>query len=229
MMTDCRLRRGQSGFTLIELMIAAAVMGLVMAGLLGLLTAGQGAYSRGSNTIDAQQNVRVVLERIAKDIREAGYHPRPPDTSPATCPPGAGGLYPTGGATDSPCWSFYPIINQSGTGFTLQFDWNGDGVITTPAKVNDPFQCPAGAACRGERVIYALAGQNLTRQEVGVDGTAQVLATGITSLAFTYLQADNTAAPSLDLIRSVGILITAKIGSGGASATMADQIRLRGR
>ena len=60
-----------------------------MAGLLGLLTASRNAYSRGSGTIEAQQNARLALDRMGKEIREAGYHPWPPDTLPLTCPPGA--------------------------------------------------------------------------------------------------------------------------------------------
>jgi prepilin-type N-terminal cleavage/methylation domain-containing protein len=230
MTTNGRRHPGQRGFTMIELMIATAMLGLVMAGLLGLLRASLSAYARGSNTIDAQQNARVALDRIAKEIREAGYHPRPPDTTPATCPPGSpGGLYPSGGGTNAPCWSFYPVINQSATGLTLQYDWNGDGVITTNAKVNDAITCPTGATCRGERVIYALTGQDLTRQEIQVDNTPQVIATGVIALTFTYWQDNNTTAPSLDLIRSVRILITAKAGTDGSSATMTDQIRLRTR
>jgi prepilin-type N-terminal cleavage/methylation domain-containing protein len=226
MTTDGRRHHGQRGFTLVELLIATAILGLVMAGLLSLLTASQRAYSRGSNTIDAQQNARVALERLSKEIREAGYHPRPPDTAPATCP---SALYPSGGGTNSPCWSFYPIINQSATGLTLQYDWNGSGTITTAGKVNDPLACAAGTPCRGERVVYALAGQNLTRQETGVDATAQILATGITALTFTYLRDDGAVAPTQDLISSVRIQMTARAGNEGASATMTDQIRLRTR
>ena len=82
--------RGEGGFTLIELMISAAILGLMMAGLLGLLTASRNAYSRGSSTIDAQQNARLALDRMGKEIREAGYHPQPPDTA-STCPPAAPG------------------------------------------------------------------------------------------------------------------------------------------
>ena len=70
--------RGEGGFTLMELMISVAILGLVMAGLLGLLTASRDAYSRGSSTIEAQQNARLALDRMGKEIREAGYHPRPP-------------------------------------------------------------------------------------------------------------------------------------------------------
>jgi prepilin-type N-terminal cleavage/methylation domain-containing protein len=229
MMGPGRRIAGQAGFSLAELLVATAVVGIVMAGLVGLLSSSQSAYSRGTNTVDAQQNARVALERLAKEIREAGYHPRPPDTSPATCPPGPGNLYPSGGATDAPCWLFYPIVSPTATSLTLQYDWNGDGVITAGSKVNDPISCPAGAGCRGERVTYTLSGQTLTRQETGVDASAQPVATGITSLAFTYLQADGTTTASLDLIRSVRIQITAQSGSSGAFAAMTDQIRLRAR
>jgi len=219
----------QRGFTLIELMLATALLGFVMAGLLSLLTASQSAYARGTNTIDAQQNARVALDRLSKEIREAGFHPRPPDTTPSTCPPGASGLYPSGGGTNAPCWSFYPIISQSATGFTAQYDWNGDSVITTSAKVNDSLTCPTGTACRGEQVIYALSGQNLTRREIQVDATPVVIASGITGLTFTYLRDDGTTATTSEQIRSVRISITATSGTDGSSATMTDQIRLRNR
>jgi hypothetical protein len=185
---------------------------------------------------------------MTKEIREAGYHPRPPDTSPEICAPGVNsppdlrgvcplgaGLYPQGGGSDAPCWCFYPIVNQSATALTLQFDWNGDGVISTSGKVFDAT-CPTGTPCRGEQVTYALSSGTLTRLEVGVDLSGAVpIASGISSLAIkyykdpavpgTYGASDETT--SRDLIRTVGITITAKPGSDGASATMTDMIRLR--
>lgn len=180
-----RLGRGEGGFTLMELLISVAILGLVMAGLLGLLTASRNAYTRGSSTIEAQQNARLVLDRMGKEIREAGYHPRPPDTAPATCPTPPGTLYPTGGG-NSTCWSFYPIVAQTATAMTLQFDWDGNGLINTVNMVNDPY-CPTAAACRGEQVTYSLSGTTLMRQERGVDLAAQAVATGISGLTFTYL------------------------------------------
>jgi prepilin-type N-terminal cleavage/methylation domain-containing protein len=222
--------RGDGGFTLVELMISLAIMGLVMAGLLGLLTASRDAYSRGSSTIEAQQNTRLALDRMGKEIREAGYHPRPPDTSP-TCPPGPGSLYPTGGG-NSPCWNFYPIVAQTASALTLQYDWNGDGAITTAGKVNDPFDCPTGTAvCRGEQVTYSLSGTTLMRQEVGVDASAQPVATGISAVTFTYLKDDNSTATNREDIRSVQIVIKATTGTSvpATAITMTDQIRLRTR
>ena len=106
-------------------------------------------------------------------------------------PTRAGEPLSDGGGTDSPCWSFYPIVAQTATALTLQYDWNGDGVITTVGKVNDPFNCPTGAACRGEQVTYSMSGTTLMRQEVGVDVSPQPVATGISAVTFTYLKDDN--------------------------------------
>jgi prepilin-type N-terminal cleavage/methylation domain-containing protein len=213
--------RDQRGFTMVELIAATAILGLVMAGLLGVLTASRDAYSRGTNTVTAQQNARVALERMAKEIREAGYHPRPPNTLPATC-------------ASPPCWTFDPIINLATTSFTLQFDWNADGAISTSGKVLDAT-CTS-TPCRGERVTYSLSGTTLMRQEVGVDSIPREIASGITSLQFkyyrvpdttvgTYNNAVETSTPSQ--VRVVGISVTAKPAADGASATMNDMIRLR--
>jgi type IV pilus assembly protein PilW len=239
--TRPRLRGSQQGFSLIELLLATAILGIVMSGLVALLSAGQRAYSRGSNTVDAQQNARVALDRMAREIREAGYHPAPPDTSPSTCPPGPGNLYPSGGGTDNPCWRFYPIVGQTSTGFTLQFDWNGDGASASSGRVNDALTCPTGAGCRGERVTYSLSGTNMKRQQVCDPGGAQVVASGIDALALTYLKADGTSTTNRELIRSVQIRLTVRRGStascqsSGAQAveqvctTMVDTVRIRGR
>jgi prepilin-type N-terminal cleavage/methylation domain-containing protein len=216
-----RTLRDQHGFTMVELIAATAILGLVMAGLLGVLTASRNAYSRGTNTVSAQQNARVVLERMAKEIREAGYHPRPPDTMPATC-------------ANPPCWTFVPIVSQTATSLTLQFDWNADGTISTSGKVVDASCVPVTTPCRGERVTYALAGTTLTRQEVGY--SSETIATGITALQFKYYRVPDTTVGTYDsavetstqsLIRVVGIEVTAKPGTDGASATMRDMIRLR--
>jgi len=216
---------GQGGFALAELLVVTAVLGLTMAGLLGLLTTGQRTYLFASTLVDSQQNARVAIDRLAKDIREAGYHPRPPDTAPATCPSGAGNLYPSG----PPCWSFYPITSQSATGFTLQYDWNGDGASAASGKVNDPILCPTGATCRGERIIWAFASGNLTRQEIGVNASAVVIAAGLSAVSFQYLDELGNVTTARDLMRSVRVTLSAKSDAYAADVTMTDQIRLRNR
>ena len=64
------------GFTLLEVLVAMAVSGLVMAGTLSLLLAGQGAYAAGEARAEAIQGARVGLERMATELRQAGYDPQ---------------------------------------------------------------------------------------------------------------------------------------------------------
>jgi prepilin-type N-terminal cleavage/methylation domain-containing protein len=215
----------QRGFTMVELLVACAVLGLVLAGLTGLLAAGQQAYLFGSTQVDAQQNVRMALDRMVKEIREAGYYPQGPDTAPANCPGPLYPLYPTGPA----CYLFVPITAPGPTSFGLQFDWNGDGVSQPAGLVNDGVLCRTGAPCRGERVTYAFSAGNLTRREVGADGAPVVIASGLTDVTFVYRDAGNLVTAALDRIRTVEISLTAQSANHGAWVTMVDRVRLRNR
>jgi prepilin-type N-terminal cleavage/methylation domain-containing protein len=64
------------GFSLLELLVAMGLAGLVMSGTLGLLLAGQGAYVAGAARAEATQGARVGLERMATELRQAGYDPQ---------------------------------------------------------------------------------------------------------------------------------------------------------
>lgn len=218
----------ERGYTLAEMMVVCAIVGLVMASLLGLIMSGQQAYWYGTTQVDGQQAVRVAIERMAKDIREAGYEPLVPETNPVLCPNGATyPLYPLGPS----CYKFVPITSQSATAMTLQYNWDGStaGTHITVGSVADPM-CPAATPlCRGEQVTYALAGGTLTRHETVDGGTAEPIASGITGLTFTYRDADNNVTASRDLIRIVEISITAQTANKGAHVTMIDRIRLRNR
>jgi type IV pilus assembly protein PilW len=67
--------REARGFSLAELLVVTAVLGCVLAGLWTLLQAGFTAYGFGTARIEAQQSARVALERMVKELREAGYDP----------------------------------------------------------------------------------------------------------------------------------------------------------
>ena len=224
-------RNHQQGYTLAEMMVVCAIVGLVMASLLGLVMSGQQAYWFGTTQVDGQQTVRVAIERMVKEIREAGYEPLPPETDPTACPNATN--YP--GYTTGPCYKFVPITNQTATALTLQFNWDGStcaglpcNPINTGAMVADPMSCPAGA-CRGEQVTYSLSGSDLRRQESAVDGTPQVIASGITALTFTYLDENNNVTASREFIRTVQISVTVQTATRGAQVTMIDRVRLRNR
>ncbi|HKC06905.1 MAG TPA: prepilin-type N-terminal cleavage/methylation domain-containing protein [Methylomirabilota bacterium] len=223
----------QRGFTLAEMLVVCAIVGLVMASLLGLVMQGQQAYWFGTTQVDGQQTVRVALERMAKEIREAGYEPLPGDTDPSSCPNATTyPLYTSAGAL--PCFNFVPIAAQTATALTLQYNFDGStcvapcSPINTVALVTDPMVCPA-AACRGEQITYSLSGTNLRRQESVVDAAPVVIASGITALTFTYRDDNNNVTAATDLIKVVEISVTAQTATRGAFVTMVDRIRLRNR
>ena len=65
--------RGQSGFGLIELMIAMT-LGLVLLGGIGYMYIGsRGAFRTTDNLSRMQENARYALDTMSRDIRMAGY------------------------------------------------------------------------------------------------------------------------------------------------------------
>ncbi len=62
----------ESGFSLVELLVAMTV-GLVVSGAIyGLLSSGQSAFRREPALSDRQQNIRIAMDTIARDIENAG-------------------------------------------------------------------------------------------------------------------------------------------------------------
>jgi prepilin-type N-terminal cleavage/methylation domain-containing protein len=205
--------RDQRGFSMSELLVVCALLGIVMAGVLSLLLVGQQSATTTSNKVDAQANARVGIERMIEEIREAGYLPAGP-----TCP----------GAPATPCppfnYAFSAITNQSATGLTIQNDWNANNTIQTTSVVD-----PISGGNRGEQVIYSFADGQLSRREMGVDSAPVVLASGIISLAFTYLDQGNAVTGTAADIRTVTITMTTQQSTGQPQVTMVHRVRLRNR
>jgi prepilin-type N-terminal cleavage/methylation domain-containing protein len=63
--------RDERGFTLAELLTAMAVLALLLTGLLLTLQQGQNAYLYGAGRAEVQQNARVALERMLRELRDA--------------------------------------------------------------------------------------------------------------------------------------------------------------
>jgi prepilin-type N-terminal cleavage/methylation domain-containing protein len=88
--------RRQSGFSMIELLIAMTVTLIVSGAIYGLLTSGATAFRREPEMADRQQSIRVAMDLITRDVFNAGaalpqfgqvfrhFDPAGPCSNPAT-------------------------------------------------------------------------------------------------------------------------------------------------
>ena len=63
---------GQAGFSLVELLIAMVVTLIVTGAVFGLMVSGQTAFRREPDLTDRQQNIRMAMDLIQRDITTAG-------------------------------------------------------------------------------------------------------------------------------------------------------------
>lgn len=61
----------ERGFTLTELLVACAVVGILMAGIFSLQQQGQTAYLWGAGRVEVQQNARVAVDLLTRELRSA--------------------------------------------------------------------------------------------------------------------------------------------------------------
>lgn len=206
----------EHGFTLTELLVACAMIGVVMAALLSILQSGQQSYLTGSNQVEAQQALRLAMLRVTNELRDAGYCP----TCGAGAPP------------------FTALANVSATGFTIQNDWNGSGGIAsgTVTQVVTASDGTTTNVTRGEQIVYAFSGGTLTRREMGVDGAGVPVITNLASLTLTYLDADGNVTATAGDVRTVVVsavgqpeVQAASFAGGRVDVAMTDSVRLRNR
>jgi prepilin-type N-terminal cleavage/methylation domain-containing protein len=65
-------RASEGGFSLVELMVAMTVTLIVSGAIYGLLTSGGNAFRREPELADRQQNIRVAMDLISRDVFNAG-------------------------------------------------------------------------------------------------------------------------------------------------------------
>lgn len=71
-MSSTKSASGQSGFSLMELMVAMVVTLIVTGAVYGLLAGGNNAFRREPELMDRQQNIRIAMDLIMRDLQTAG-------------------------------------------------------------------------------------------------------------------------------------------------------------
>jgi len=190
------VRLGSHGFSLAEVLIAAAIGTIVLLALYLLYDVNQATFIRGEQQTDIQQNARIGMGQIVRELRLAGRDPSGVLTGGPAIPGGqAWCLNPPPGTpqaienAEAACIRFYADVDMTG---------------------------PVGT----ERVEYSYdaANQVLRRQQwdnAGASSGAQPLAERVTSVTFTYyndagnvLATPVPAGAALDSIRRVSVTIT---------------------
>jgi type IV pilus assembly protein PilW len=173
-------RNRERGISLTELMIVTALLGLVMAGMYNMFVHQQKSYSVQDHVSAMQQNARVGLEYMVKDIRMAGYIPEgiPFDADDPPVP--------------APLTSTSPSADVAGQSFTD----GEDEIIEEATATTITFLADIDNDARTETVRYTLTGTNLTMEvwewnaltaTWGASSGAQIIAEDIENLAFTYV------------------------------------------
>jgi type IV pilus assembly protein PilW len=177
--------RSEKGFTLVEVMVAMAIVGVVMAGIYSAYYSQQRSYTVQEQVAEMQQNLRGAMYFMAKEIRMAGCNP-------------------TGGADAG-------IVTAGSNTINFTMDTRGQDLddppngTTTNANENityalaDIFPLPAG-----DGVMEIV-------RDVGTG--QQVIAENIDALDFVYLDGDGNVTADLLLIRSVQITLVARTGN----------------
>jgi prepilin-type N-terminal cleavage/methylation domain-containing protein len=170
----------QGGFSLIELMVAMTVTLIVSGAIFGLLTAGQNAFRREPELADRQQNIRVAMDMITRDIVGVGsgmsadiqaFTITDPGPTSLNNPPPAMGSVPSvlipGERAD-----FLQMVANDGSCPTLH-------VCKTPGVNIDTNETLAGAACFGGASMLAYVwGSSGSAQGAGPPGLLQLFPRG---------------------------------------------------
>ena len=130
----------ENGYTLAELMVAMAVMGLLLAGIFVTLQQGESAYQYGAGRAEVQQNARVALDRMLRELRTAS-------------------AIATATATDLK----FTYLDATSTLITVEYTLSGTPSAGNPVQLQ---RNQTGAANQPDVVIGGVSGLTITYYDV---------------------------------------------------------------
>jgi type IV pilus assembly protein PilW len=133
---------GERGFTLVELMISIVISSVIVAAGYTILTTTHKATISNERAVGTQQNIRVAMELIARDIKQAGFGmPLAPNTPVGGV---AGNCAPGGTAA-----AIRPVDNNSAIPLTAVNDTGADTISVVVPRTNPSWVLTAAAPAGG--------------------------------------------------------------------------------
>ena len=224
------MKKRQAGFSLLEVMIALAVMGMVLTGVVKIFTTTGRYHTSQEMMVEVMENVRGVQQLLTDEIRSAGCNPKGKRRIGFELPPS---VYAGDNRFDTDSDSIH---------FTRDID-NGDGdaIYEPDGDADDPGENIG--YYRGTTSSNVLPAGNTTpgtlyRVSFGVSGfNPQPVADNVTDLRFRYFDATGTellnpsTSTALDKIRTVEVTITGQVQNtvrvSAANRTWTQKFRIR--
>lgn len=188
----------ERGFTLVELMIAIVISSVIVAGGYTVLTTTHRATISNERAVGTQQNIRVAMELIARDIKQAGFGMPPAPNTPVG---GAAGNCAAGGANAA----IRPADNNPAIPLTAVNDTGADSISLVVPRMN---------SANGAYLGWVLASAAPT----GGAGTFNTIT--LTNQAVTEMVTEGMLNGSGAYISLGGVLTVPVTGSAGATITL---------
>jgi prepilin-type N-terminal cleavage/methylation domain-containing protein len=200
--------RSKRGFTLIELKVAIAAFGVMSLAGFAVLSTGQRTSVSNDQTVQIQQNVRLAMDLIARDVRMASFGNAPAGSFAARAIPPAGCTSPinTGdnaagedGGPDS--ISVMTVFQQLGT-LTAAFTAGNSIAVSAPGPVlNDVISLEGTFTA----TVNGVAPPNVTLSQAVVAPTNYGIGTAVVQIRCIRYTVSNAAAnPPYQLLRDNG-------------------------
>src|SRR5215467_5410208 len=190
-------RKTQTGFTIIEVMIAVAISSVLVTAVYQTFHSQQRSYTMQSEAAAMEQNLRGSLYLLTKELRSAGYNPSQATTSDfrfVTSFPTPNNLFTVNYATD-----------HSIVAFTLDTDGNG-AIASTPNN--------------NEQIAYRFNNTQKTLERFNdITHQWEIASSNIDAVYFTYFDQSKAITTNPANIEYIEISLLARTGKPDSKYT----------
>jgi prepilin-type N-terminal cleavage/methylation domain-containing protein len=194
-MINAQIRSRQRGFSLLELVIGMAIFLLVLLAVYQLFDTGSATYRSGQRKADVQQNARVALDEVVRQLRMAGYFPENYNTNagdnlvnPRAIHVAASTGLAVYGDLDGSCTADPCAAPNSSNVFLYCLSTDTANRKVYVRRIKGAPGVASSYTCAGGDILAELADLTFNRDSTNIINTT-------TWLTFTYYDTNNTLIP----------------------------------